>query len=174
MVAAECQVPSDDDELEYWDLNEEEVAMDTEETDFSSRQNVPTNTGELAMQRVVHLTLLFLLLWASHHGVSANALNHLIQYLHHFLASLGPYIPFAIANILSGFPTTLYRVRKRFGLHQDKFTKFTVCPSCHSLYKFENCYTTSSTGVALQSSALLLHFRIIQCHQKESHVVILY
>lgn len=100
-----------EDELEYWDVTEEELAMDFEESPICAQEGTATASySELAIKNLVHLTLLFILLWGCHYGISANALDHLIRYLHHFLASLGPYTPFAIANVLAYFPTTLYLV----------------------------------------------------------------
>ena len=44
--------------------------------------------------------------------------------------------------IAFGFPGSLYYFRKEIGLVRDTFTKYVVCPKCHALYKFENCYRT--------------------------------
>lgn len=50
------------------------------------------------------------------------------------------------SNWLTGlaltFPGTLYLFRKELGFEKDKFTKYVVCPKCHALYNFENCYKT--------------------------------
>lgn len=44
------------------------------------------------------------------------------------------------ASILSVFPRTLYALRKEVGLKTDAFTKYVVCPTCHSIYRFEDSY----------------------------------
>ena len=133
---------SSDDEPEHW---EEDL-----ESDFEGSMSVCHGENQCnpasespAVDKLVHLTMLFILLWGCRYGVSTNGLNHLIQYLHHFLVSLGMHTPFVIANVLAYFPTTLHMIKKRLGLHQDRFTKFVICPSCHSLYTFEQCYTTN-------------------------------
>ena len=131
-----------EDEPEYWDLDEEDLEDDFQETLICS-QGLPSTASESAINQLVHVTVLFILLWSCHYRISANAVDHLVRYLHHFLSQLSPYTPFLIANILAYFPTTLHMLRKRYGLHQDHFTKFTICTACDSLYLFEDCYTTN-------------------------------
>ena len=43
-------------------------------------------------------------------------------------------------DIASGFPSSLYNLKKKPNLLDDKFTKYVVCPKCHSIYKFEGCF----------------------------------
>lgn len=127
-------------------MNEDEIMMDLG-NEVNIPQPIHSHPGEHEMQKLVHITLLFLLLWSSRYGISRNALDHLVQYLKYLFSSLGPYMPFAIANIIACFPTSIYTLRKLFSLHQDKFKKFTVCSACHSIYEFENCFSTSPSGV---------------------------
>lgn len=47
-----------------------------------------------------------------------------------------------IAGVALAFPGSLYYFRKEIGFVKDKFTKYVVCPKCHSLYTFENSYRT--------------------------------
>jgi len=70
--------------------------------------------------------LIFLLLWASFYGVSATALNHLIQFLHYIFSILAPNSP-AVAALVAIFPTSLYLLKKYFGMCEDKFEKYVVC-----------------------------------------------
>ena len=40
------------------------------------------------------------------------------------------------------FPKWVNLLRKQLGINQDKFVKYVVCPKCHSLYLFDDCYET--------------------------------
>lgn len=89
--------------------------------------------------------MLFILLWSTCYGISANAVNALVSFLHYLLKFLGKYAPFLV--VLAGiFPKSLYKLRKNVGLHNDDFIKYVVCPSCHSLYLYENCFEELSNG----------------------------
>ena len=61
------------------------------------------------------------------------------QFLQYLLSVLVPYSPF-IASLAAVFPTSLYMLRKCFGLNGDHFVKYVVCPHCNSLYELEKCF----------------------------------
>ena len=46
------------------------------------------------------------------------------------------------AGLAIAFPGPLYCFKKQLGLGKDNFKKYAVCPKCHSLYDFEDCYST--------------------------------
>ena len=47
-----------------------------------------------------------------------------------------------MAGLAIAFPGSLYYFRKEIGLVNDAFMKYVVCPKCHALYKFDDCYHT--------------------------------
>lgn len=110
-----------EDEPEYW-TNMDEADLDAElmisqELESVTNPTIPDHThesraqsqsDECPLQALTKLTTLFLFLWAYHYGISGNALDHLIKYLHYFVAYLQPYSPFVIANVLASFPSSLY------------------------------------------------------------------
>ena len=51
-----------------------------------------------------------------------------------------------MAGLTAAFPGTLYYFRKEIGLVKDDFEKYVVCPKCHALYKFNDCYNAVGTG----------------------------
>ena len=130
---AEAQSSSDEEVMEneaepeqpeYWNVGEEEILEDIGAREDQSIQDNTTKENEYAsVQKLAHLTMLFLLLWGSKYGVSSNGLNQLVGYLHYLCTSLGPYTPFAVAQILATFPTTLYMLRKIFGLQGEAFVE---------------------------------------------------
>ncbi len=91
---------------EHWDVSNDEVLRDFNEESFSEINNPiqPDNS-------ITTLISVFLLLWASFYGISASALNHLIQFLHYVLSLLSSSSP-TIASLLAVFPTSLYTMKK--------------------------------------------------------------
>lgn len=45
-----------------------------------------------------------------------------------------------MALFAASFPSSLYMLKKYFGLHKDCFQKFVVCPKCNSLYNYDSAY----------------------------------
>ena len=194
---AEAQSSSDEEVMEneaepeqpeYWNVEEEEILEDIGAREDQSIQDNTTKENEYAsMQKLVHLTMLFLLLWGSKYGVSSNGLNQLVGYLHYLCTSLGPYTPFAVAQILASFPTTLYMLRKKFCLQGDAFVRYTVCPSCNSIYssdgqqkfcthvQFPNhphrsrrkpCGMSLNKEVVLKNGKKILYPKKVYCYRK--------
>ena len=120
---------------EVWDLDDRELLEDFNPA-FTT---VGQNTNDTALTKTVRWVLLFLLLWASFHSISANAIDHLIHFLHYLFSSLSQYSAF-IVSLGAAFPPSYYLAKKYFALDKDRFTRFVVCPGCHSLYHFKDCY----------------------------------
>ena len=91
---------------EHWNVNNEEILRDFNDEIFSELNNSiqPKNS-------ITALISMFLLLWASFYGISASALNHLIQFLHYVFSLLSSSLP-TIASSLAVFPTSLYTMKK--------------------------------------------------------------
>jgi len=119
---------------EHWDLNSENILKDFDQK-VCSEDFAQSNTS------IVTLFSTFLLLWATFYGISAVALNHLIKFLHYALSLLSSASP-TIAALLAVFPPSLYMLKKKLNLSKDPFEKYVICPSCSSLYSFEECLQT--------------------------------
>ena len=93
---------------EYWDVSSESIDRDfnvceediTKEDTHLWRNNVDPQPPET--NRIGMLLLSFLLLWTSFYGISAAALNHLVQFLHSIFSLLAPLSP-PIAALLDIF-----------------------------------------------------------------------
>ena len=83
--------------------------------------------------------MVFIFFWASFYGVSAVAINHLLQYLHHMLSLLAVNSPI-VAAFATGFPASLYMMKKVFDFGKDKFEKYVICEKRDSLYQFSECF----------------------------------
>ena len=125
------------DSEEFWNIEDSEILEDfnpdTCKSDFDS------DAVDNGLVKTVKWVLMFLLLWASFYGVSANALDHLIHFLHHLFQSLAQY-SVGIAALAAFFPSSYYLAQKHLLLDKDNFSRFVICPSCNSLYHFRECY----------------------------------
>ena len=73
-----------DHEVEYWDCDIETGDFDYDDED---------KEDYTSLNRLLFATVIFIFLWASLYGISAVAVNHLLQYLHHILSSLAVHSP---------------------------------------------------------------------------------
>lgn len=73
-----------DHEVEYWDCDIETGDFDYDDED---------KEDYTSLNRLLFATVIFIFLWASLYGISAVAVNHLLQYLHHIPSSLAVYSP---------------------------------------------------------------------------------
>ena len=126
---------------EVWDLASEDV-----ETDFpqgqSQHPSVVGNNASIPGQNfkdIVNWLLIFLCLWSSFFTLSDNALEILLSFLRATFDSLGTIFP-VVASFAAMFPRSVHLLRKQLGLDKDRFIKYVVCPKCHSLYMFDDCY----------------------------------
>ena len=96
---------SSDEEMaeEYWDVEIEDVLRDFDQDDLVQEGTSQSNI-------VLYMIPIFLLLWRSFYEISATALDHLIQFLHHILSIIAPSSP-TVAALLTVFPTSLYMLK---------------------------------------------------------------
>ena len=121
------------------DFDKADVATSSQNsTEDPSLNHQEVNTVQY---RLVRIFLLLILVWSSLHGVTYRALDHLLKLIHFTFRKLAVLYP-AFVNILNFFPQSIYKLRKAFSLHSDNFHKYVVCPSCDSVYVFENCYNS--------------------------------
>ena len=93
---------------EVWDLDQEEISTDFQHGSMSDHH------GENDANRsLVNFLLIFTLLymWSSFYGITYNAMEHFIQFLHYFFVQLSKIYP-AVLSITKFFPKSLYLARK--------------------------------------------------------------
>ena len=64
----------------------------------------------------------------------------------------------ALAHLAKKFPQTLYKAKKYLGGIKEKFIRYVVCPSCHSIYKFEDCII-QTPGTRRKESGVCTYIR---------------
>ena len=134
---------------EIWD---NELIPDIEE-DFvenSSWKSVPVNTVGQSAERsesnvngkqsvILQWVLIGLChLWSVFY-IPDSAMEYFITFLKRLFQVIS-HSNIWFQDIASGFPSSLYNLKKKLNLLDDKFTKYVVCPKCHSIYKFEDCF----------------------------------
>ena len=126
---------------EVWDLPGEDV-----DTDFPQDQGqIPSvdvsNTSRVngSFKHLLRWLLIFLCLWSSFSSLSDNALEILLTFLRAMFDSMGTIFP-VVASFAVLFPKSVHLLRKQLGLDKDRFIKYVVCPKCHTLYNFDDCY----------------------------------
>jgi len=137
---------------EYWDIDKAEL-----DRDFNLHQDEQSYTNG-STTRLIRVTALFLLLWASFYSISASALQHLIKFLRYFLSVIMSRNP-EVAEFSAEFPTSLYMLKKKFGILDDKFIKYVICPKCNSLYEYKECISKSISGIESPKTCSFIAFR---------------
>ena len=125
---------------EIWNLTEEDI-----DSDFNLNQHIPSVDVQASrtlgkVKSLVHWLLLFVCLWSSFCSLSDNAMDILLSFLRAFFEAVGSTIPM-VTSVAVLIPKSLHLLRKEFGLHEDSFIKFVVCPKCENLYNFDDCHT---------------------------------
>ena len=142
-----------EDDVEHWDVNDEEIMLDFIPDDEDQSQDDPQSDNQISL-----FILKFLLLWSSFYGISAAALNHLIKFLYYVLSLISP-TSSQIVSLLTIFPTSLYMLKKVFNVSKYQFEKYVICPKCCSLYTFGECIQTSIAGRLLPKLCNHIAFR---------------
>lgn len=66
-----------------------------------------------------------------------GALNALLKLLWLFVSIISSSIS---ASVFSIFPRSAYKLKNFLHIEENNFIKYVVCPTCHSLYNFEDCF----------------------------------
>ncbi|XP_070549686.1 uncharacterized protein [Ptychodera flava] len=139
----ERDVTNDHFNFEIWDtVNERELNEDFSEAFDSSNLFVSVQEEESTDPRLLTLANWFCLflsyLWYFHNLTDACMLL-VIGFFRTLFLILGKVFP-CIAAFSVLLPSSLYKLKKLMGLHEDRFVKYVVCPKCSAVYKFHDCY----------------------------------
>lgn len=87
-----------------------------------------------------------ILTWHLAHNVSAAALDELLQYISHLFSAAEALITSPIAAGLSAFPATLFLAYKFLKIDAENFSRYVLCPKCHSLYDYGEMLKADKDG----------------------------
>ncbi|KAL9978767.1 hypothetical protein ACROYT_G016322 [Oculina patagonica] len=144
-VDHETDLPSEDysdsvsDEEVWDDLLEENVLDDLDESNFPGA--VETDPDSFNRNILINWLLLFICYWWTYCNIADRGIEMLLKFFHAFFTVLSERVPW-MTMFAAAFPSSLYMLKKYFGLHKDCFQKFVVCPKCHSLYNYDSAYDT--------------------------------
>ena len=96
---------SESEHEEYWDVDEAELNQD-----FNIDEDDPNSAYDSTI-KLIRVTTLFLLLWASFYSISASALQHLIKFLRYLFSTIMAKTP-VIVEFAEEFPPSLYMLKK--------------------------------------------------------------
>ena len=135
---------------EYW------VESDTEvEEDLIGEQAVPlspapilpaNNIGESLVDIDVQpIVWCFISLYQTLHSISDKAVTWLLKFMTVFLKFCGSFSP-KLQRVYEVFPSSLYLRDKYLKINSDSIVyRYVVCPLCHALFKYDDCYEKSGT-----------------------------
>lgn len=96
---------------------------------------------------LVRWFIIFVRLWQIMFNISDAAIKLLLKFVSTFFKLLATLTSLAlIKNIASQLPPTLYLLRKYLQSDKQSFVKYTICPSCFSLYEYADCISEDETG----------------------------
>ncbi|XP_077866482.1 uncharacterized protein LOC144354692 [Saccoglossus kowalevskii] len=140
--------------------------------------NQPDTTGGTPANHSHLMTaiLMFLLSWQKIYVVSDRGIQCLVTFIKHLLLTVAVIFNVnGLTKFIKVLPGTLFTIRKFLGLDRDAFTQYVVCPKCHSIYPFENCFKMKSNGqkVSLKCSHIAFPQHQHQSRQKACGEVLL-
>ena len=136
--------------MEFWEDAIEDVLIDFDEDNLEAGRSpslsvdaeVEVRTETYAKQlSFVKWICLFLMFWTAQFQISDNALETMLQFFNILFTVCQRYAPW-FGGVVLLMPTSVYLLRKTLGIGCDRFTKYVVCPNCHSLYPFSDCFYT--------------------------------
>ena len=134
--------------LEFWEDAIEDVVTDFNDEDLDGGRPATSlsveaeDEGRFSIQlALVKWICLFLLFWIAQFQISDSALELMLRFLNTLFTVCQRHAAW-FGGVVMFLPTSVYLIRKRLGLDRDRSIKYVVCPNCHSLYDFSDCFVT--------------------------------
>lgn len=134
--------------LEFWEDAIEDVVTDFNDEDLDRGRPATSlsveaeDEGRFSLQlALVKWICLLLLFWIAQFQISDSALELVLRFLNTLFTVCQRHAPW-FGGVVMFLPTSVYFIRKRLGLDRDRFIKYVVCPNCHALYDFSDCFIT--------------------------------
>ena len=122
--------------------------LDDCDDDFSldSGGQADVTTGINSYFPLLRLYTFFLFMFQTLLRVSDTAMNILFKFLSMFFVSVGKRVSSLPANFTSALPDSLYSARKFSSSNRNQFKRYVCCPTCHSIYSFQDCVIKLANG----------------------------
>lgn len=103
--------------------------------------------------------LSFIVIWQFAYTISNAALSNLLRFLKFFVVYIGRVFQCKpILDIGGGIPLTLKSVHKLVSLEVGDITNYVVCPSCDSIYEYNDCFTVKANGEKVSEHCKHVHY----------------
>ena len=151
--------------MEHWDESDSEIDADNlTQCDEHVQVDKPLDQE---LDSFVWWVVAFTCIFQTLHSLSARAIQWLLLFLSVTFTFLGKFSE-RISRIATSFPSTIYR-RTQFlkqYISTPSVKHFVVCPACHALHKFEQCFEKRGTQTLVK--------RCNVCLSAKENVVLLY
>lgn len=84
--------------------------------------------------------------WFYRYNITIGALEALLKLIRLFFSLISTpssSLSLIARSFLSFFPASMHTFKKILEVDENNFIKFVVCPGCHYLYTFDECFDTS-------------------------------
>ncbi len=145
----------------FWQTNEALLEiLDDCDDDFNVDSEVQTGvmTGINLYLPLLRLYTFFLFMFQTLFRVSDTAMNVLLKFLSMFFLSVGRRVSSLPANFTSALPDSLYSARKFSSSNRDQFNRYVCCPTCHSIYSFQDCVIKLANGQMESKTCSFIRF----------------
>ena len=118
------------------------------------------------------MKLIFLLLWQCIFHVSHAGMAVLVLFVHHLFHLLSRLSSQYLTSLSNGYPSSLHNVRR---LLDDQFIEYVVCPTCHSIYDYSQCFRQDVQGRRFSERCWYVRFpnHPFRQHRKECGTLLL-
>ena len=151
------------DPKEYWEDSDYDIDDDF---DLTAPPAPITHTPQKDCRdaSVVWWISVFLCVFRSVHFLPDKAIAWLLSFLKGLFLFLGQYSQ-AIKDIAIALPTSVYLLEKYMGSPEllSNMKKFVVCPDCHALYNFSDCFDTTHRTVTPRRCMQVQHTSVPPC-----------
>jgi len=122
--------------------DELEEIWDDDDDEHSQNENEANSSPVLYLIQAVVQALYLIQKKLS---LSDSSLEYFLKLFHLFITLIAGYVENAfIVELKTSFPTSHHTSRKILGIQRDNFERYVVCPSCASLYNFNECITNTN------------------------------
>lgn len=140
-------------------LGKEFSSSDDEDEIEESTDSLPILQQTAQTKSLIEWFVIFLSVWQTVFSIPANAMNLLLKFIHIFLTVIANhYAKNSIKVITESLPRSLFTLQKHLNIEQDNIIKYTVCPSCYSLYKIEDCFQEDDSGEKIPKRCNFISF----------------
>lgn len=101
------------------------------------------DTKKESLLEISRWIVLFVGSWSTAYNIPMTAIGYFLLFLHALLVVCSTLSP-ALRIIADIVPKSVYSLKKAQGFLVDDFTKYIVCPTCHSVYELSACLTNNT------------------------------